>query len=119
MKNDSCIGRLTATWSQLRSGRGKGPEIAVFRGEGVEEEKKMEGVVSVARLRFEKKPGGAGASVTPSKLNHTSFWCGRTSENRNGARNKGNAQSPTSNRRVTVCGAVGWVDGACGGWVRG
>lgn len=81
--------------------------------------KKMEGVVSVAGLRFEKKPGGAGASVTPSKLNHTSFWCGRTSENRNGARNKGNAQSPTSNRRVTVCGAVGWVDGACGGWVRG
>lgn len=103
----------------MRSRRGKGPEIAVFRGEGVDEEKKMEGVVSVAGLRFEKKPGGAGASVTPSKLNHTSFWCGRTSENRNGARNKGNAQSPTSNRRVTVCGAVGWVDGACGGWVRG
>lgn len=71
------------------------------------------------KAALQKKPGGAGASVTPSKLNHTSFWCGRTSENRNGARNKGNAQSPTSNRRVTVCGAVGWVDGACGGWVRG
>ena len=73
------------------------------------------GRVGGGEAAIPKKPGGARASVTPSKLNHTSFSSVRTSENCNGARNKGNAQSPTSNRRVTVCGAVGRVDGARGG----
>ncbi|OAD53357.1 hypothetical protein WN48_10277 [Eufriesea mexicana] len=69
---------------------------------------------------WRKKDRSSLASVTPWKLDHTSsLRCHRTSENRNGAGKKGSVQSPTSNRRVTVCGAVGRSGGRWGVWRKG